>query len=277
MKRLCLLIAVSSLFLAACAPAATPAPTQAPAAQPTQAPAAAAPQPTTAYFPTMAAAPAPTSGPLATGLPNLKPPGSGGVLNPPTLIPTAAGSNAVTSGQTTLNTFHDLTSGLTFQYPADWRQATNPTAVMERIQISHLSQPAGHNAAVLIDVRPRRGELLTWVKQQLPAGSLMLSSDYLEGGFKNLKDYNAKFNGLPAIFVYQPEHGSGTPNMAALLVADKQNFYQFTYRGDIPDDVANRLAYLRLLNTVTLSGTTQVSLTLPASAFTAGIDLTTLK
>lgn len=293
MKRLGLLIALSSLVFAACAPAAAPAPTQAPAAPaqpaaqptfasgPTEAPAAAAPQPTQAYIPPAPAAPAPTLAPLATGLPNLKPPPSGGVMNPPTVIPTTAGSNAVTSGQTTPNIFRDPALGLTFQYPADWRKTTGPVAVnprAQRIELARPSQPAGHNAEILIDVRPKSGDaLLTWVKQRLPTGSLMLSSDYLESSFKNLKDYNARLNGLPAIFVYQPEHGSGTPNMAALFVADKQSVYQFTYHGDIPDDSVNRVAYLRLLNTVTLSGTTRSGITLPASAFTAGIDLTTFK
>ncbi len=291
MRRPIILLAAITLLLAACAPAATPAPAappQAPAAQPTQAPRpteAAAPvpaQPTQFFFPTAAPAAQPTPPPAATGRPDLRPPQSGGVLNPPTLIPTRTGNTAATSGQTGWNTLRDPASGLIFQYPADWRQAINPAAVnpkalTERIQISHLSQPAGHNAIILIDVRRSPGNLLAWVKQQLPTGSLMLDSTYLEGGLKNLTDYNAKLNGLPAIFVYQPEHGSGTPDMAALFAADKQNVYQLTYHGDIPDDTANRLVYLRLLNTVTLSGTTTSGITLPQTAFTNGIDLSQIK
>ena len=280
MNRLLILFVVMLVPLAACAPAATPAPTQAPAQPAMPAPA----QPTQGVIATVApAAAAPTIGALlATGMPELKPPQSGGVLNPPTIVPTSVGNRAVTSGQTALRTFRDLTTGLTFQYPADWQQAinstaANPQAPIKRIEISHLSQPIGHNVDVLIDVRPKRGELLTWVLQQLPTGSLILSSNYIEGGFKNLKDYNAKLNGLPAIFVYQPEHGSGTPDMAALFAADQQNFYQFTYHGDIPDDNANRLVYLRLLNTATLSGTTQSGVALPPTVFTSGVDLTQLK
>ncbi len=291
MRRPIVLLTVSLVLLVGCGGGAVPtqAPAQQPpAAQPTQASQpteAAAPvpaQPTQFFFPTAAPAARPTLPPAATGRPDLRPPQSGGVLNPPTLIPTRSGNTAVTSGQTGWNTLRDPASGLTFQYPADWRQAINPAAVnpkalTERIQISHLSQPAGHNAIILIDVRRSPGNLLAWVKQQLPTGSLMLDSNTLEGGLKNLTDYNAKLNSLPAIFVYQPEHGSGTPDMAALFAADKQNVYQLTYHGDIPDDSANRLVYLRLLNTVTLSGTTTSGITLPQTAFTNGIDLSQIK
>src|SRR5512143_2486934 len=130
MNRSLALLIVVLLLLAACAPAA-PAPTQAPAVQPTSAPAQAAPaaQPTLgAVIPTQAPAQAipSTPAPLATGLPELKPPVSGGVLNPPTIIPTQPGNTSVTSGQpptATWSLYRDPVLGLTFQYPRSWQTA----------------------------------------------------------------------------------------------------------------------------------------------------------
>lgn len=86
MKRPRLLLLAAVLLLAACAtPAATPAP-QAPAQQPAEQKPAAV-QPTEP--PAAAVQPAPaTSAPLATALPEFRPPQSGGVLTPPTSVPT---------------------------------------------------------------------------------------------------------------------------------------------------------------------------------------------
>lgn len=296
MKRLSLLIALSSLVFAACAPAAAPAPTQAPAApkeaivtkevvvQATSAPAAPAQpaaQPTFAPRQTeapAAAAPAPTSAPLATGLPNLKPPPSGGVLNPPTLIPTTAGSNAVTSGQTTPNTWRDPALGLAFQYPAGWQAALdrNRRTTLATIILTRTAATKSESASMVIEVRSKQGDLLAWLGQQLPTGQLRLDAPALEGGAASYKTSNARLAGRPAVFLYAPAHGA-TADAAALHTADERYFYQFTYLGSRPDRLENRSAFARLLSTVTLSGTTRSGITLPASAFTAGIDLTTLK
>lgn len=79
MKRPLVLLLAAVFLLAACAsPAATP--TQVPAAQPTAAPA--MPQQPSAQ-PAL-----PTQIPLATALPEFRPPRSGGVLTPPTSLPT---------------------------------------------------------------------------------------------------------------------------------------------------------------------------------------------
>ncbi len=84
MKRLSLLL-LSAMFLAACGGAAAPA-TPAPAQRPAEQKPAAA-KPTEA--PAVPAQPAPaTSAPRATALPEFRPPQSGGVLTPPTVVPT---------------------------------------------------------------------------------------------------------------------------------------------------------------------------------------------
>ncbi len=272
MKRLCLLIAVGSLWLAACAPAATPAPAQAPAAQPTQAPAAAAPQPTQAYIAPAPAAPAATSAPLATGLPNLRPPQSGGVLNPPTLVPTSTGNTSVTSGQTTFNTWRDPASGLAFQYPADWQAANdrNSRANFATIILTRTAATKNDTATILIDIRRKQGDLLTWLGQQLPIGSLRIDATALEGA-NSYKSYNARVSNTPAVFLYAPAHGQ-LAAVAALHTGDNQRFYQVTYLGSTPDNLDNRAAFLHVLNTLTLTGTTSSGVTLPTTAFINGVD-----
>jgi N-acetylneuraminic acid mutarotase len=85
MRRPLLLLLVAMLLLTACGGAATPAP-QAPAQKPVEQKPAAA-KPTEA--PAAPAQPAPaTLASLATVQPEFKPPQSGGVLNPPTIVPT---------------------------------------------------------------------------------------------------------------------------------------------------------------------------------------------
>lgn len=78
---------------------------------------------------------------------------------------------------------------------------------------------------------------------------------------------------LTACSSYALEHGSGTPDMAQVYVADDQYFYVFTYFGDIPDNPANRATYLRLLETVSLADSTTQGLLLPETSFTEGITL----
>ncbi len=138
MKRLPILIIVLLMLAVACSPAAAPA-TQAPAAQAPAAPAATrevvvtkevqpapAAKPTGApALPTQAPAQAiqPTVAPLSTSLPEFKAPQSGGVLNPPTLIPTVPGKSSVTSGQAQPQVwidYRDKVTGLAFQHPRDW-------------------------------------------------------------------------------------------------------------------------------------------------------------
>jgi|GEM_PF-3869670 len=85
MRRQCLLLLAAVLFLSACASPAA-APTQAPAQKPAEQKPAEA-KPTAA--PAAPAQPAPaTLAPLATALPEFRPPQSGGVLTPPTSVPT---------------------------------------------------------------------------------------------------------------------------------------------------------------------------------------------
>jgi hypothetical protein len=64
---------------------------------------------------------------------------------------------------------------------------------------------------------------------------------------------------------------------AALHLADNQYFYQITYLGGGPDSLDDRATFLRLLNTLTVSGTTASGVTLPQTAFTTGIDFSKIK
>src|SRR5512145_2865969 len=123
MHRSLIVVLIVVLLLAACAPAATP--TSAPAqpaapAQPTR-----APEPTKAAEPTHApAAAAPIGTQVPTSAPaEVRPPASGGVLNPPTLSPTAIGSRANVNNNGWI-TYRDKVYGLAFQYPPDWTFAT---------------------------------------------------------------------------------------------------------------------------------------------------------
>ena len=265
-------IVVLMLIAAACSPAATPAP--APVAA-TSAPAApAAPKPTTAPFQPPPAAAPPTAAPQATqGLPELRPPVSGGLLNPPTPIPTTPGTQPDTANLNNWQVYHDANLGLTFKYPPDWR----PTArwyfpgtigIVERVEVNPLDQSTGNSSQILIDVRTSRGDLLSWLKGQLPTGSLMIGQADMEG---NVDSYNAQLSSYPAVFVYAPEHGSGTSNMAQIHAGDDQYFYQFTYIGGIPDNVSQRAIYLQLLGTVSLTRSVTSGLTLPTTAFTTGV------
>jgi hypothetical protein len=180
MKRPLALLIVVLLLLAACAPAA--APTAAPAAQPTAAPkvvtkeaviaptsapaeAPAAPQPTAvgavSTQPPAQAIP-PTVGPLATALPELKPPVSGGVLNPPTIIPTLPGNSSVTSGQqppaSAWSNYRDRVTGLAFQHPRDWQTliGRNSKGTLASIVVARANQPLTQTVSIVIDVRKKR-------------------------------------------------------------------------------------------------------------------------
>ena len=283
MKGPCLLLLAAVLLLSACSPAASPAP-QAPAqkpaeAKPTTAPAAAQPapaQPTQAALPTLAPAPAaqPTRQPLATALPEFKPPQSGGVLNPPTLIPTLPGNSLVTSGQqpTAWTTYRDQVTGLTFQYPRDWPTAVgrNSKGTLASIVVARPGQPITNAVSIVIDVRKKQGALLTWLSQQLPAGLLLIDAKALESP-DSAKSYTARVGNNQAVFMYAPAHGQ-LAAVAELHTGDNQYFYQVTYLGSTPDNLDSRAAFLHLLNTLTLTGTTSSGVTLPATAFSNGID-----
>jgi hypothetical protein len=57
-----------------------------------------------------------------------------------------------------------------------------------------------------------------------------------------------------------------------LHTGDNQYFYQVTYLGSAPDNLDYRAAFLHLLNTLTLTGTTASGVTLPTTTFTNGVD-----
>jgi hypothetical protein len=282
---LALLIAVPLLLAACAAPAAAPA-TQAPPAQPTSAPAQkpaeaqpAPAQPTQpAAFPTQLPAQEipPTPGPLATALPELKPPQSGGVLNPPTIIPTLPGNSSVTSGQqpsaAAWNTYRERATGLSFQYPRDWQTSIgrNSKSTVASIVVARANQPITNTVSIVIDVRRKQGDLLAWLNQQLPTGLLLIDAKALEGA-DSYKSYNARVGNNQAVFIYAPAHGK-VADVAELHTGDSQYFYQVTYLGSTPDNLDNRAAFLHLLNTLTLTRTTASGITLPATAFINGID-----
>jgi hypothetical protein len=263
MKRSLALFIALSVWLSACAPAATQAPAQKPAQpQATSAPAAAQPAPAQATIIS-----------LATALPELKPPPSGGVLNPPTLIPTLRNS-AVTSGQQppAWATYRDPVSGLTFQYPRTWQIASsrNLRGIVNSLIVAQPNQPITNTTSILIDVRKKQGDLLTWLGQQLPIGSLLIDGKALETG-SNATTYNARVGNNQAVFMYAPAHGK-TADIAALHTGDNQYFYQITYLGGTPDNADDRAAFLHVLNTLTLTGTTSSGVTLPTTAFTNRVD-----
>ena len=258
------------LLLTACAPAASPTAAPAQPAAPAQATSAPASQPTQASAPTSAAPAAvpPTSAPTQTPA-ELRPPVSGGVLNPPTLAPTVIGSrpNANTNGWIT---YRDQVYGVAFQYPPDWTFSTKtapPTGVLQRISVARLNQSRGNNAEIVIDVRRSTGDLLRWLKTELPRGSLAFEVTALEVGVSQLT-YNAKLNGQAAVWLFAPIH-SGKAEVAALYSADQTYFYSFTYTGDVLENKDNRAVYLQLLTTAILSGTTPSNLALPTTAFAA--------
>jgi hypothetical protein len=274
MKRPCLLILAAALLLSACSPAATPAP-QAPAQRP------AAAQPTTApaapAAPAMPAQPAPaTLAALPTALPKANPPQSGGVLNPPTIMPTLLGNSSVTSGQqpplSVWNTYRDQVSGLAFQYPRDWQTAIGrgSQGTVASIVVARPIQPVTNTVSIVIDVRKKQGDLLAWLSRQLPTGSLLIDTKALESA-DGARSYNAQAGNSPAVFLYAPAHGR-LADVAELHTADRQYFYQVTYLGGSPDHLDNRAAFLHLLNTLTLTGTTSSGITLPATTFVNGVD-----
>ena len=279
MRRSLILFIAMLMLLAACAPAATPAATSAPAA-----PAAPAAQPTSApAFPTQAPAAAiqPTVAPLATALPKLNAPSSGGVLNPPTLIPTTVGNTSVTSGQAQPQdwiNYRDTVTGLAFQHPRDWpiTLSRNNKGTVESIVVARANQPVTSSVSILIDVRKKQGDLLPWLGKQLPTGSLLIDAKALEGGTNSYKAYNARAGNNQAVFIYAPAHDK-TADAAELHLADNQYFYQITYLGGSPASLDNRATFLRLLNTLTVSGTASSGVTLPQTAFTNGIDVSKLK
>ena len=278
MRRSLLLLLAAVLF-AACGGATAPA-TQAPAqapAQPTEAPAAAAAQPAQATqpaLPTLAPAIQPTKNLLATALPEFKPPQSGGALNPPTILPTLPGSSSVTSGQqpSAWTAYRDQVSGLTFQYPRDWQAAIgrNSKGTLVSIVLARPNQPITNTSSIVVDVRKKQGDLLTWLSRQLPAGLLLIDAKALESA-NSAGAYNARVGSSPAVFLYAPAHGK-LVDVAELHTGDNQYFYQVTYLGSTPDDLANRAGFLHLLNTLALTGTTSSGITLPATTFVNGIE-----
>jgi hypothetical protein len=271
MKCLFLLLLAAMLLLVACqAPAAAPA-TQAPAQKPAeQQPAT---QPTAA--PAAPAQPAPaTSAPLATALPEFRPPQSGGVLTPPTLVPTLTGNSSVTSGQQppAWTAYRDQATGLAFQYPRDWAMAVgrNNKGTVVSIMVVRPGQPITNAVSIMIDVRKKQGDLLTWLSKQLPTGLLLIDAKALENS-DSAKAYNARVGNNQAVFLYAPAHGK-LVDVGELHTGDNQYFYQVTYLGSTPDNLDSRAAFLHLLNTLTLTGTTTSGVTLPTTTFTNGVD-----
>ncbi len=260
MKR-SLAVLITILLLAACAPAAAPA-TQAPA-QPTQAPAAAPAQPIQI-----------TLAPLATALPKGGPPPSGGVLELPTPLPTTSGNSSVTSGQQppAWSTYRDQATGLAFQYPRNWQTAVgrNNKDSLVSIVVARPGQPITNTASIVIDVRKKQGDVLSWLGQELPTGRLLIDAQALENA-DNAKAYTARVGNNQAVFLYAPAHGQ-LAAVAELHTSDNEYFYQVTYLGSAPDNVDGRAAFLHLLNTLTLTGTTASGVTLPTTTFTNEVD-----
>jgi len=217
----------------------------------------------------------PTLNPLTTALPEFKPPQSGGVLTPPTLVPTLMGNSSVTSGQQppAWSAYRDQVTGLTFQYPRDWLTAVgrNNKGTLASIVVVRPGQPITNTASIVIDVRKKPGDLLTWLSKQLPTGSLLIDAQALENA-DSAKSYNARVGNNQAVFLYAPAHGK-LADVAELHTGDSQYIYQVTYLGTTPDNLDNRAAFLHLLNTLTLTGTTSSGVTLPmTTTFTNGID-----
>lgn len=291
MNRTFILLSAVLWLLAACspaAPAATPAPAQQPARpQPAIAPTLEFPMAAPASAATsapaaMPGAPAPQTTPLlqGTALPNFKPPQSGGALNPPTASATLRNNpaNVPATPPPNWEIYREATTGLLFQRPRDWRIAIsrgNKDTLLSLL-LTRSASPITNTPSILIDVRPRSGELLAWLSKQLPAGRLLIDARSLEGGAAADQSLNAQLAAQPAVFVFAPAHDK-TSAAAALFTADQKYVYQFTYLSDTPEQAANRLIYLRLLNTVLLSNTTTTGVMLPTTTFTTGLDLTTIK
>ncbi len=198
-------------------------------------------------------------------------------------VPPASTSTAIAPSPTLANSwgvYHDAIFGFGFQYPPDWNPSVSwyspgSYGIVERIEVTHLDRAEGDNAEILIDIWQSQHDLLAWLQAQSP-DSLALSSTSIEGGLDTLTRYNAQIAGYPAVFVYDREHGSGTPDTADVFVADGQRVYKFMYWGDIPDNLANRATYLRLLETVSLVDSTLQGLSLPTTSFTTGVISTSV-
>ena len=178
----------------------------------------------------------------------------------------------------TWHTYRDPSYGFSLQYPPDWRQSiafSQPysKSILRRIEITYFNRERGDNAEIAIDIRPAYGDLLEWFQDELRtnAGALYLDPTHIEDGADSVTAYNAQLAGRPAIFVYEPEHNSGSPDMAQVYVADGEYFLVFTYWGDIPDNLENRATYLRALETVQFTGSATQGLALPETAFVAGV------
>jgi hypothetical protein len=213
--------------------------------------------------------------PLATARPEFRPPQSGGVLTPPTVVPTLTGNSSVTSGQQppAWTAYRDQVTGLTFQYPRDWAMAVgrNNEATVASIMLVRPGQPITNAVSIMIDVRKKQGDLLAWLGQQLPTGLLLIDAKALEGGANSAKADNARVGNSQAVFLYAPAHGK-INDVAELHAGDNQYFYQVTYLGSAPDNLDYRAAFLHVLNTLTLTGTTASGVTLPPTTFTNGVD-----
>jgi hypothetical protein len=209
-------------------------------------------------------------------LPEFKPPASGGVMNPPTVVPTLRNNSSVTSGQqppaSQWNTYHDPVSGLAFQYPREWQTASSRSSkgTIASIVVARTSQPITNAASIVIDVRKKQGDLLAWLSQRLPTGLLLIDAKALESP-DSARSYNARIGSTPAVFTYAPAHGK-VVDVAALHTGDNQYFYQVTYLGRTPDSRDDRAAFLHLLNTLTLTGTTSSGVTLTNTTFIHGLD-----
>ena len=214
----------------------------------------------------------------ATGaLPELRPPRSGGQLNPPTLAPTI--SLRPIAGVTSWQTYRDSNLGLSFQFPAGWRSSitSDPSApnwIVQQIDLAPRGQISGLKISIII--RQSHGDLLAWLKQELSTGSLLTSTATIEGGLNGVKGYNARAAGYPAIFISGSMPAPGTPTFAHVYVAENQTLYQIIYSSAVPENLTHRAIYLQMLNTLSLSRTTTPGLVLPKTAFTTGVITSTV-
>jgi hypothetical protein len=164
-------------------------------------------------------------------------------------------------------------TGLSFQYPRDWATAVgrNTKGTLASIVLVRPGQPVTNTISIVIDVRRKQGELLTWLGKQLPTGLLLIDAKALEST-DSAKAYNARVGNNQAVFIYAPAHGK-LADVAELHMGDNQYIYQVTYLGSAPDNLDYRAAFLHLLNTLTLTGTTASGVTLPTTTtFTNGVD-----
>jgi hypothetical protein len=196
-------------------------------------------------------------------------------LNPPTLIATPRNNPAgiVPTVPASWELFRETTTDLTFQYPRDWPIAVSRSNkdTIASLVLRPASRTITEAAAILIDVRPKQGDLLPWLRQQLPTGRLLVDAAAVEGGPAAYAAANAQLAGRPAVFVFAPAHAKVNP-VAALHIADDRYFYQFTYLGTALDSTDQRAVYWRLLNSARLSNTTTSGIQLPPTAFTAGLN-----